>query len=104
MLVAGVDGCRAPEGWVALKVEVPSLVTSVRKIDLPSGLRNRPPKLAYLQSTGQRETPEPDAETSSRTIPTLPPNRSEYMRAIGRKRGINRREAKAKDHDQGRTA
>jgi hypothetical protein len=59
MLVAGVDGCRAPEG-----VEVPSLVTSVKKIDLPSWL---------LQSTGQRETPEPDAETSSRTVPTPAP-------------------------------
>jgi hypothetical protein len=37
---------------------------------------------------GQRETPEPDAETSSRTIPTPPPNLSEYMRAIGRKGGL----------------
>ncbi len=38
-------------------------------------------------SAGQRKTPEPDAETSSRTVPT-PPNLSEYMRAIGRKRGL----------------
>jgi len=46
MFVAGVDGC--PAGWVWFKVELPSLVTSVAIIDLPSLLRNRPPDLACL--------------------------------------------------------
>lgn len=40
MFVAGVDGCRA--GWVAFKVEAPSLVTSVDLVDLPKLLKNRP--------------------------------------------------------------
>jgi predicted RNase H-like nuclease len=46
MFVAGVDGCRA--GWIAFKVEVPSLVTSVAVIELPSVLKNRPSDLAFL--------------------------------------------------------
>jgi predicted RNase H-like nuclease len=46
MFVAGVDGCRA--GWVAFKVELPSLVTSVEVIDLPALLRKRPPEPACL--------------------------------------------------------
>jgi predicted RNase H-like nuclease len=46
MFVTGVDGCHA--GWVAFKVELPSLVASVEVIDLPSWLRNRPPELACL--------------------------------------------------------
>jgi predicted RNase H-like nuclease len=48
MFVAGVDGCRALEGWVWFKVEVTSLATSVAVIDLPSLLKNRPSDLAYL--------------------------------------------------------
>jgi predicted RNase H-like nuclease len=40
MFVAGVDGCRA--GWVAFKVEVPSLATSVELIDVPKLLKSRP--------------------------------------------------------------
>src|SRR5580704_15753192 len=46
MFVAGVDGCRA--GWVAFKVELPSLITSVEVIDLPALLRKRPPELVCL--------------------------------------------------------
>ena len=46
MLVAGVDGCRA--GWIAFRVELPSLVTSVKVIDLPALLSKRPPELACL--------------------------------------------------------
>src|ERR1039458_2561467 len=46
MFVAGVDGCRA--GWIAFKVELPSLVTSVAVIHLPSLLKNRPSDLAFL--------------------------------------------------------
>src|ERR1019366_10022954 len=46
MFVAGVDGCRA--GWIAFKVELPSLVTSVDVIDLPAWLRKRHPELACL--------------------------------------------------------
>src|ERR1017187_1478974 len=46
MFVAGVDGCRA--GWIALKVELPSRMTSVEVIDLPALLRKRPPELAFL--------------------------------------------------------
>jgi len=44
--VAGVDGCRA--GWIAFNVELPSLVTSVAVLDLPSLLKNRPNDLAFL--------------------------------------------------------
>lgn len=44
--VAGVDGCRS--GWVAFKVELPSLVTSVELVDLPLILRNKPTDLACL--------------------------------------------------------
>jgi predicted RNase H-like nuclease len=43
MFVAGVDGCRA--GWIAFKIELPSLVTSVEVVDLPALLRKRPPEL-----------------------------------------------------------
>src|SRR3984957_6874929 len=46
MFIAGIDGCRA--GWVAFKIELPSLVTSVEVIDLPALLRERPPELAIL--------------------------------------------------------
>jgi predicted RNase H-like nuclease len=46
MFVAGVDGCRA--GWIAFKVELPSLATSLDVIDLPALLRKRPPEFAYL--------------------------------------------------------
>ena len=46
MLVAGVDGCRA--GWVAFKVEVPSLTTSVDVADLREVLGKRPPDLACV--------------------------------------------------------
>jgi predicted RNase H-like nuclease len=43
MFVAGVDGCRA--GWVAFKVELPSLATSVEVLDLPKLLNRRPDDL-----------------------------------------------------------
>jgi predicted RNase H-like nuclease len=46
MFVAGVDGCRA--GWIAFKVELASLITSVEVIDLPALLRKCPPELAFL--------------------------------------------------------
>jgi predicted RNase H-like nuclease len=46
MFVAGVDGCRA--GWVAFKVEVPSLVTSVELVDVPTLLKSRPNDLLCL--------------------------------------------------------
>jgi predicted RNase H-like nuclease len=46
MFVGGVDGCRA--GWIAFKVELPSLATSLEVIDLPSLLKNRPSDLAFL--------------------------------------------------------
>lgn len=46
MFVAGVDGCRA--GWVAFKVEVPSLVTSVDVVDLSELLSRRPNDLLCL--------------------------------------------------------
>jgi predicted RNase H-like nuclease len=48
VFVAGVDGCRAPEGWVCFKVELPSLITSVEVIDLPALLRKRPDDLACI--------------------------------------------------------
>lgn len=43
MFVSGVDGCRA--GWVAFKVEVSSLVTSVDVVDLAEMLSSRPDDL-----------------------------------------------------------
>jgi predicted RNase H-like nuclease len=46
MFVAGIDGCRG--GWIAFKVELPSLATSFELIELPAILRNKPPDLAYL--------------------------------------------------------
>jgi predicted RNase H-like nuclease len=46
MFVTGVDGCRA--GWIAFKVEVTSLATSLEVIDLPTLLSNRPTDLACL--------------------------------------------------------
>jgi predicted RNase H-like nuclease len=46
MFVAGVDGCRA--GWIAFKVELPSLSTSVEVIDLPALLTNRRNDLSFL--------------------------------------------------------
>jgi predicted RNase H-like nuclease len=46
LFVAGGDGCHA--GWIAFKVELPSLITSVEVIDLPAWLRKRNPDLACL--------------------------------------------------------
>lgn len=46
MFVAGVDGCRA--GWVAFKVELPSLATSVELVDVPKLLKSRPADLLCL--------------------------------------------------------
>lgn len=46
MFVAGVDGCSA--GWVAFKVELSSLTTSVETVDLTLWLTERPPNLAVL--------------------------------------------------------
>jgi predicted RNase H-like nuclease len=46
MWVAGIDGCRA--GWIAFKVELLTLITSVELIDLPVTLRNRPDGLACI--------------------------------------------------------
>jgi predicted RNase H-like nuclease len=46
MFVAGVDGCRA--GWIAFKVEVPSLATSIDLVDLPKLLSSRPNDLLCL--------------------------------------------------------
>src|SRR5579864_9695688 len=46
MFVAGVDGCRA--GWIAFKVEVPSLATSVDVVDLAELLSSRPDDLLCL--------------------------------------------------------
>jgi predicted RNase H-like nuclease len=48
MFVAGVDGCRASEGWVCFEIVVPSLVTSVAVLDLPSLLNSRPSDLTFL--------------------------------------------------------
>ena len=48
MYVAGVDGCRQPEGWVCFKVEVTSLATSVAVIEVPSLLKNRSSDLACI--------------------------------------------------------
>jgi hypothetical protein len=47
MTIAGIDGCRA--GWVAFKVELPSLATTVEGVDLPAILRNKPPDLIDLK-------------------------------------------------------
>ncbi len=46
MVVAGVDGCRA--GWVAFKIEVPSLTTSVEVADLREVLGKPPADLACV--------------------------------------------------------
>jgi hypothetical protein len=46
MFVAGVDGCRA--GWIAFKIDVPSLVLSVDVVDLPKLLSSRPNDLLCL--------------------------------------------------------
>jgi predicted RNase H-like nuclease len=46
MFAAGVDGCRAE--WIALKVDLASLITCVEVIDLAALLRKRPPELAFL--------------------------------------------------------
>src|SRR5260370_21400059 len=46
MFVAGVDGCRA--GWVAFKVEVPSLAPSVDVVDIAELLGRRPDDLLCL--------------------------------------------------------
>jgi predicted RNase H-like nuclease len=46
MFVAGVDGCRA--GWVAFKVELPSLATSVDVVDIAELLSRRPDDLLCL--------------------------------------------------------
>ena len=44
--VAGIDGCRT--GWVAFKVVLPSLSSSVEIIDVVATLRRRPSSLLYL--------------------------------------------------------
>jgi predicted RNase H-like nuclease len=46
MFVAGLDGCRA--GWVAFKVAVPSLATSVDVVDVAELLSSRPDDLLCL--------------------------------------------------------
>jgi predicted RNase H-like nuclease len=46
VFVSGVDGCRA--GWVAFKVEVRSLATSVKLVDVPTLLKSRPNDLLCL--------------------------------------------------------
>lgn len=46
MIVAGVDGCSA--GWVAFKVQLPSLATSIEVVDLQSWLKKRPPDISDL--------------------------------------------------------
>lgn len=46
MFVVGVDGCSA--GWVAFKVDLPSLATSVESLDLTSWLTKRPSDLSCL--------------------------------------------------------
>jgi predicted RNase H-like nuclease len=46
MFIAGVGGCHA--GWIAFKVELPSLATTVEVIDLYAILRNKPDDIAYL--------------------------------------------------------
>lgn len=46
MFVAGIDGCRG--GWVGFKVELPSMNTSVKLIDLSSILRNKPSDLSVV--------------------------------------------------------
>jgi hypothetical protein len=46
MFVAGVDGCRA--GWVAFKVEISSLATSVELVDVPKLLKSRSGDLLCL--------------------------------------------------------
>jgi predicted RNase H-like nuclease len=46
MFVAGVDGCSA--GWVAFKVQLPTLATSIELVDLQSWLKKRPLDIAHL--------------------------------------------------------
>jgi predicted RNase H-like nuclease len=46
MNVLGVDGCRA--GWVAFRVDVPSLTTSVELLALPEVLKKRPDELSCI--------------------------------------------------------
>jgi predicted RNase H-like nuclease len=46
MFVVGVDGCSA--GWVAFKVQLSSLATSIEVVDLQSWLKKRPPDIAHL--------------------------------------------------------
>src|SRR3984885_7672651 len=46
MIVAGVDGCSA--GWVAFKVQLPSLATSIEVVVLQSWLSKPLPELAFL--------------------------------------------------------
>lgn len=46
MFVAGVDGCSG--GWVAFKVELSTLATSVEMVDVSSWLTKRPNGLACL--------------------------------------------------------
>jgi hypothetical protein len=65
MFVAGVDGCRA--GWIAFKVELAPLVTSVTMIDLPAWLRDRtrlprhrhPPRAAQWPESMRQGSTEP---------------------------------------------
>jgi predicted RNase H-like nuclease len=46
MFVAGVDGCS--RGWVWIRVDVPSMVCSVDRVDLCAILKNRPVELLCL--------------------------------------------------------
>jgi predicted RNase H-like nuclease len=46
MFIAGVDGCRA--GWVAFKVELPSLATSVDVVGIAESLSRRADDLLCL--------------------------------------------------------
>jgi predicted RNase H-like nuclease len=46
MWVAGIDGCRG--GWVAFKIDLALLNTSVELVDLPSILSRKPDGLAIL--------------------------------------------------------
>ena len=46
MYVAGIDGCKG--GWVAFKVELATLATSVETVDLTAWLKRKPAELAWL--------------------------------------------------------
>lgn len=46
MCVAGIDGCRA--GWVAFRLEIPSLASSVELVDVAALFRKRPDDLVCV--------------------------------------------------------